>query len=202
MWFFENTRALGIVFLLVGFLMLVSGIIYIAATFVDLDLIIPSGIQDPKKFWLVTGIGMTVAALIYILFAHRVMIGKITDKLDIVATYVMMVGITTCISSVAEGIAEYVGGGSSDLALAIIIVSLIIGLIVTVIGTKINNGKKGRLKKALRWILIIAFTLMLIGAFSPAYSLLDLLSQIEHLILAIFLLIIMFDVDVKIRMGA
>jgi len=31
---------------------------------------------------------------------------------------------------------------------------------------------------------------------------LDLLSQIEHLILAIFLLIIMFDVDVKIRMGA
>ncbi len=66
----------------------------------------------------------------------------ISAKIDILATFVRIVGVTTIISGIFLVIAEIILGADILSEALTAIVTIIIGLIIIFISTRINDGKQ------------------------------------------------------------
>ncbi len=204
MMFFENTRALGIVFWIVSAFLLLDGILLITDSF-DVqylsDMVDTTEEFDPHTFALITGIGSIVAALVSMVFSHKVMMGRIDGKLRVLAYYVAVAGLTTTVILVSEGIGVYVGGGSYEDMEALSVYGIVYGLILILISLKVNSGKKGPLKMFLWCRLMVAFIGMAAGAPSPAEDYSELARHTADLLTSIFLIIFLLDDEVRRDMG-
>ena len=204
--FFDNTKTLGLVLLIVGILYVLGAILVIAAGFVDLSSIVhpPEGV-DPSAlslFCIIAGIGALLAAIVYVKNAMAVRSGAISAKIDVLACYVQTVGLAFLIGGVFDAIAAGVAiGGAEGLIGAIFtaILFVILGLIVIIIGKKINDGKQTTGDKIIWVILLLAFILMLIG--SALGIIADPIGSIAGILISLFMLGFLFDSDVKRQMG-
>ncbi len=202
MWFFGNTRALGIIFLLVALLLLFDGIIMMTEA-VDLTDIIPpdTPMSDSTAFATVAGAGIIFAALLYIVYAHRVMIGKLTGKINVLSQYVAVVGITTMVIIVSEGIGIYAAGGSYEDMETIARLGFAFAIILLLVAYRIGSGKRGDVKR-FRWaVLVIAFVLMALESLTEAADYGQYAEHIAHLLLAIFMILFLIDDEVRRDMG-
>ncbi len=200
MWFFENPKSLGFIFELVGFIMLFSAAVYLLGSYTEFGLTIPDDVPDKTRYCLILGIGEGLAAIIYIGNAHRVMKGVINKKIDVLSKYLITVGVTTIISKEAEALAD-MGTYPTEVIIAVGVLILIIGIIIIAVGKKIGNAKPSPYKNILRYILILAFFLLLIWSLYPAETYLELLNDITHLLIAIFMILFLYDPEVKVAMG-
>ena len=160
--FFDNTKVVGFSFLVVGFILIFSAIFSIILGFVDVSDEMKEGIDNWMPYCVVGGIGSLICALLYTFFAMKVNNGTYSQKIVILEKYVRIVGITMIIDGIFAGAASIAGGQEVSAAVAGIIISIIIGLIIVFISTKINDGKETVGDSIIWIILLIAFILLLV----------------------------------------
>jgi len=200
MWFFGNSKSLGFIFELVGLIMLITSVLYITEGYAEVGISLPPTVSDVSSYCLLIGFGGLVASIIYIVNAHRIMIGTVSKKVDVLSKYIVTVGITTFFASGAEYLASYLYD-REPYDIWFIITLIVVCIIVVVVGRKIGNGKPSRFKNALRYILMIAFIIMLIDSLLPSDNYLNFCIDITHMIISIFMLLFLLDAEVKAELG-
>jgi hypothetical protein len=198
MWFFDNTRALGILFWIVAIIQLAVGILILV-----LPLVMPDSFEEDVEytFYLIVGLGQVVAALIYWWNADKVMKGKILGRINVLASYVAIVGVTSMIVYGCLGAAQVYVGVEVETSMMVVVGAIIVALIMLLVSFKIAKGKKGLLKKIIWVILVISFGVMLIRSVLPADDYLTLIVSIAYLIISVFMLILLFSAEVRAAMG-
>ena len=190
--FFDNTKIAGWGLFLCAILMIISAIISIYNGAVKEG--------DDRLALVVAGIGALLAAFIYFGFGNSVRKGEISKKIDVLAQFVKTVGVATIVASLFGAIAGTWGVSISTWSN---VGMIILGIIICWIAGKINDGKTTNFDRIL-WIILVVvflvfFLLRLSGAFGGAWY--DILSSILMAIVYLYMLIFMFDGDVRKKMG-
>lgn len=191
--FFDNTKTVGWVMFIIGILSLVAALVKIVngathdGDFVD------------KIGYVIAGIGSLIGAFLLFKFGNGVRTGAISSKLKIVAGFVKVVGAM----SVVAGIFGIVGGiiifSSNWSVLTGGVISLVLGAIVLFFGGKIDDGKNTGFDKILWIVLVVIFALLMISSLLAIGSegALNIITAICGFIMYLFILVFMFDKEVK-----
>ena len=135
----------------------------------------------------------------YFLFGNKVRNGTISAKIDVLGNYVRVVGVTTAIINLFALIGYSVVG---ETAIATYVVWLILGIIIAWIGGKVNDGKTTNFDKILWIILLIVFVVLFIGSLlGIGGDIVNIVKAICYAIVYLFMIIFMFDADVRKKMG-
>jgi hypothetical protein len=199
--FFDDNKTLGTALIVIGAIQFILGIVALVGA-------VSGGIDGPTA---VAAIGPIIVAILYFAFGWKIRNSEITNKLDILATYVKLAGLGVIINAVFSIWNTYDdAGGQIGTTLVSLAIALIIGLIIIGISTRINDGKKDNLDRVIWIILLILFALGAIfnfigligqiiavfGSFSLTY-LANLVITIANLIICIFMVCLLFNKDVK-----
>lgn len=98
--FFSRPNTAGNAFEIIGILEIIAGIFAIIDGFIDEEI--------DTGFAVVLGVGAIICGLIIAFFGTKVRKGIISEKIDILATFVRIVGVTTIISGLFLVIAEVI----------------------------------------------------------------------------------------------
>ena len=190
--FFDNTKIAGWGLFICAILTIISAIISIYNG---------AGKEgDDRLALVVAGIGALLAGFIYFGFGNSVRKGEISKKIDVLAQFVKTVGVATIVASLFGAIAGTWGVSISTWSN---VGMIILGIIICWIAGKINDGKTTNFDRIL-WIILVViflvfFLLRLSGAFGGAWY--DILYCILMAVVYLYMLIFMFDGDVRKKMG-
>ena len=199
--FFDNTKTVGIAFLIVGIILIISAIFGIVMGFIDVDDETKGDVDNWMIYCVIGGIGSLVCAALYTMFAMKVFNGTLSDKIVILASYVRIVGVTIALGGIFDAVANIAGGLDVGASIIGAIMSIIIGLLIFFIGTKIDDGKE-TIGDSIIWIiLLIAFIILLIISILEIFTLVGIIDGIAHIIIALFMIAFLFDADVKKKMN-
>lgn len=191
--FIDNQGIVGWAFLIVGVLLLAMAVV---------GLYDCTG-EDNVAGNAVVYIGVLLAAILYTLFGNRVRTGSISGKVDVLGSYVNIVGVTIVVEAVfavvgglilGEDAASLIGGG---------IILVVIGLIVMWAGKSVMDGRKTFGDKVLWAILVVAFAVVLVAQilymdFGDAVSIVD---GVLHIVIYVFMIAYLLDGEVRGAMG-
>ncbi|MDO5852593.1 MAG: hypothetical protein Q4Q62_00720 [Thermoplasmata archaeon] len=197
--FLDNQKIVGTAFFVIGILMVIAALLQLVDGF-TLD----GGIGEHAGN-IIAAIGAIIAAVLYFLFGNKVRTGSISGKLNILGSYVSIVGVT----SVIIGIFGAIGAIMSSLSFWDNVIVIILGLIIMFIASKIGDGKTTTADKIIWIILVIVFFLLLLGTLASLFGLsgdgltliLNIIVAICYAIVYLFMLCYMFDGEVKKGMG-
>lgn len=147
----------------------------------------------------VMAIGGIICALLYFIYGNKVRKGEISDKIEILAQFVKIVGLVQIISAIFNAAGNAVSG--AEIGIVGLIVSIIIGLIIIFISTRINDGKQTTGDKIIWIILLIAFVICLIVAILEIIAIITIIYGICDLIIYIFMIVLLTDPEVKSAMN-
>lgn len=189
--FFDQPKNAGLAMIVVAIVEVIAAIINIVAAATADDGIDFSGI--------IVAIGLIITAVIYFKYGSQVRSGAISAKIDILASFVNVVGVISIVNGVFQIIAGVAGGAG---LIGNGVINIIIGLIICFCGKKINDGKETTLDKIIWIILLVVFIIeilanivMLIGF--PIGTLMG----ICGIIIYVFMTLLLLDGDVKKAMG-
>ena len=189
--FFDQPKNAGLAMIVVAIVEVIAAIINIVAAATADDGIDFSGI--------IVAIGLIITAVIYFKYGSQVRSGAISAKIDILASFVNVVGVISIVNGVFQIIAGVAGGAG---LIGNGVSNIIIGLIICFCGKKINDGKETTLDKIIWIILLVVFIIeilanivMLIGF--PIGTLMG----ICGIIIYVFMTLLLLDGDVKKAMG-
>lgn len=189
--FFDQPKNAGLAMIVVAIVEVIAAIINIFAAATADDGIDFSGI--------IVAIGLIITAVIYFKYGSQVRSGAISAKIDILASFVNVVGVISIVNGVFQIIAGVAGGAG---LIGNGVINIIIGLIICFCGKKINDGKETTLDKIIWIILLVVFVIeilanivMLIGF--PIGTLMG----ICGIIIYVFMTLLLLDGDVKKAMG-
>lgn len=186
--FLDNPKTVGTAIWIVGILAILLGIIGLVAGILDDD--------TDTAVAIVGGLGGIIVGLIYFGFGKSIRSGEISDKWDIVCRIVYLTGIVF----IVDGIFGY-GGDVGDWAIQII-KGIILGIIVLFIHKRMTDGKTDTLDKILWIVLVIVAIIYIILSLLACFSFpVGTVIGICGLLIGLFLLISLFDNDVKSKMG-
>ena len=200
MMFFQDTRAVGLVFWIVVILMLINAGMLLTEAFTKDMITVPDYVKDIRMYYLLIGIGSTLIGVVYAVIAHRIMSVRMT-RIQVLRTYVAAVGMCAVIGGAFEGLAEYLYSDRTEFGITILALSLILGAMVMAIAAVIGNGKKGFMKKVIWVILVVALLLMAVKSLIPSEEYWGIINNIAHLMIAFFMLVFIADSDVRKDMG-
>ena len=189
--FFDQPKNAGLAMIVVAIVEVIAAIINIVAAATADDGIDFSGI--------IVAIGLIITAVIYFKYGSQVRSGAISAKIDILASFVNVVGVISIVNGVFQIIAGVAGGAG---LIGNGVINIIIGLIICFCGKKINDGKETTLDKIIWIILLVVFVIeiranivILIGF--PIGTLMG----ICRIIIYVFMTLLLLDGDVKKAMG-
>ena len=189
--FFDQPKNAGLAMIVVAIVEVIAAIINIVAAATADDGIDFSGI--------IVAIGLIITAVIYFKYGSQVRSGAISAKIDILASFVNVVGVISIVNGVFQIIAGVAGGAG---LIGNGVINIIIGLIICFCGKKINDGKETTLDKIIWIILLVVFIIeilanivMLIGF--PIGTLMG----ICGIIIYVFMTLLLLDGEVKKAMG-
>lgn len=189
--FFDQPKNAGLAMIVVAIVEVIAAIINIVAAATADDGIDFSGI--------IVAIGLIITAVIYFKYGSQVRSGAISAKIDILASFVNVVGVISIVNGVFQIIAGVAGGAG---LIGNGVINIIIGLIICFCGKKINDGKETTLDKIIWIILLVVFVIeilanivMLIGF--PIGTLMG----ICGIIIYVFMTLLLLDGEVKKAMG-
>ncbi len=196
---FFSAKNAGLAFMILAVVEAISAIVMIVLSFMD--------IEDLAKYstayFIIVAVGALIAACLYFTFGKKVRDGEIDRKIDILAQYVKIVGIVTIVSGICSAVAEAVGLDevSFGAALGSAIISIILGLIIMFIASKINDGKQTTGDKIIWILLLVIFVLLIIAAVGEIIAIITLPVGICDLLIYVFMLTLLVDPEVKSEMN-
>jgi len=196
---FFSAKNAGLAFMILAVVEAIVAVLMIVLSFMD--------IEDLKKYstayFIIVAVGALIAACLYFTFGKKVRDGEISNKIDILAQYVKIVGIVTIVGGICGAIAEAVGLDevSFGAALGGAVISIILGLIIMFIASKINDGKQTTGDKIIWIILLVLFVLLIIAAVGEIITIIGAPVGICDLIIYVFMLTLLVDPEVKSEMN-
>lgn len=186
--FLDNPKNAGTALWIIGIVNILLGVIGLVAGAVD-D-------ETSTTVAVVGGVGTIIVGLIYFGFGKDIRAGVVSDKWDIVCRFVM----TTAIVIFVSGIFGY--DGNTNDWVGSIVGGIIIALIVYWVYKHMTDNKVDTLDKILWFILVIVMVLSLLGNLLTIVAFpIGTIEGICGVVISLFLLIALFDNDVKSRMG-
>ncbi len=195
--FIDNEKTVGIAFLIVGVLLVLSALVSIV------QLILADAANMGT---IISLVGSIVGGAIYAMLGLKVNNGLLSGKLNILGNYIRTVGVVTIVTGIISAIGAAVDGGFGSAILSAI-VSIILGLIILWVANKMLDGKDSIADRIIWIILVLVFALLfLIGLFAifgalVLLSLTLLITCICETIIYLFMLMYLLDYDVKKSMG-
>lgn len=196
---FFSAKNAGLAFMILAVVEVIAAILLIVLSFMD--------IEDLKKYstayFIIVAVGALIAACLYFTFGKKVRDGEVSNKIDILAQYVKIVGIVTIVGGICGAVAEAVGldDVSFGAALGGAVISIILGLIIMFIASKINDGKQTTGDKVIWIILLVIFVLLIIAAVGEIITIIGAPVGICDLIIYVFMLSLLVDPEVKSEMN-
>ena len=196
---FFSAKNAGLAFMILAVVEAIAAILMIVLSFMD--------IEDLKKYstayFIIVAVGALIAACLYFTFGKKVRNGEVSNKIDILAQYVKIVGIVTIVGGICGAVAEAVGldDVSFGAALGGAVISIILGLIIMFIASKINDGKQTTGDKIIWIILLVIFVLLIIAAVGEIITIIGAPIGICDLIIYVFMLTLLVDPEVKSEMN-
>lgn len=198
--FVDNQKLVGTAFTIIGILFIIAALVQLVGAFSE------EGWTN-KLGAVIAAIGAILAAILYFKYGNSVRKEELTGKLNILGSYVLVVGVTTVIVNIFAAI----GGIIGEISFWDSLIMVILGIIVIWAGKKITDGKETTIDKILWIILIIVFLVLFVinfvgifGSFGSGEALTIIISFITSVCYAVvflFMLLYMFDGEVKKGMG-
>lgn len=198
--FVDNQKLVGTAFTIIGILFIIAALVQLVGAF-------------SEEGWtnilgaVIAAIGAILAAILYFKYGNSVRKEELTGKLNILGSYVLVVGVTTVIVNIFAAI----GGIIGKISFWDSLIMVILGIIVIWAGKKITDGKETAIDKILWIILTIVFLVLFVlnfvgifGSFGSGEALTIIISFITSVCYAVvflFMLLYMFDGEVKKGMG-
>lgn len=198
--FVDNQKLVGTAFTVIGILFIIAALVQLVGAF-------------SEEGWtnivgaVIAAIGAILAAILYFKYGNSVRKEELTGKLNILGSYVLVVGVTTVIVNIFAAI----GGIIGKISFWDSLIMVILGIIVIWAGKKITDGKETTIDKILWIILTIVFLVLFVlnfvgifGSFGSGEALTIIISFITSVCYAVvflFMLLYMFDGEVKKGMG-
>ncbi len=202
--FFKENRTAGIALMVLGAINLIVGLVALVTALTGGDIIISA---------VVACIGPIIMAALYLRFGISVKNGGVPKKIDILAYFVRLAGLSEIIIAVFN-LWYAIETSGAIAAIGTLIVSIIIGLIILFIAGRINDGRQDTGDKIIWIILVVLFAisavldlLAIIGFITGGDFSLDLetisaiIVPIASFIIDVFMLLLLFDSDVKREMN-
>jgi hypothetical protein len=196
---FFSAKNAGLAFMIVAVLSIISAIALIVMSIMDVD--VESIKAHELTYFIILAIGEVICACLYFTYGQKVRSGAIDRKIDILANYVKIVGITTIIGGLFSAVAVIVEGGDLGSAIVGAIIAIVLGLIILFIASKINDGKQTTGDKLIWIILLVVFVICLLWAILEIIAIITIISGICDLIIFSFMILLLIDEDVKKEMG-
>lgn len=198
--FVDNQKLVGTAFTIIGILFIIAALVQLVGAFSE------EGWTN-KLGAVIAAIGAILAAILYFKYGNSVRKEELTGKLNILGSYVLVVGVTTVIVNIFAAI----GGIIGEISFWDSLIMVILGIIVIWAGKKITDGKETTIDKILWIILTIVFLVLFVlnfvgifGSFGSGEALTIIISFITSVCYAVvflFMLLYMFDGEVKKGMG-
>ncbi|MBO7352282.1 MAG: hypothetical protein J6U12_05155 [Candidatus Methanomethylophilaceae archaeon] len=195
-----SAKNAGLAFMIVAVLNVIAAILMIVLKVVNED-----DYANGLVYFIILAVGTLICACLYFTYGQKVRSGAIDRKIDILATYVKIVGIATIIDGLFTAVALIVDGADIGAALVGAVVAIIIGLIILFIASKINDGKQTIGDKLIWIILLIVFVIMILVSVAEAVlgaiTIIGLIDGICGIIIYSFMVLLLIDEEVKSEMG-
>jgi hypothetical protein len=199
--FFSEPKNAGLAFIIIGVITVIGGIITVVLGAMGYEFEAGDNVYKFALGTAVAAIGTIIYGCMQFGYGKKVRDGTVSAKIDILAAFVKLVGVGTIVTGIFSAIGTVMNGDEIGTGIVSAIISIVIGLIIIWIGTKINDGKQTLGDKIIWVILLIAFILCLIAAILEIITIIGIITGICELIIYVFMLILLFDPEVKSEMG-
>jgi hypothetical protein len=202
--FFKENRTAGIALMVLGAINLIVGLVALVTALTAGNIVVSA---------VVACIGPIIMAALYLRFGISVKNGGVPKKIDILAYFVRLAGLSEIIIAVFN-LWYAIETSGAVVAIGAVIISVIIGLIILFIAGRINDGKQDTGDKIIWIILVVLFAisavldvLAVIGFITDGNFAFDLktisalIVPIASFIIDVFMLLLLFDSDVKREMN-
>ena len=202
--FFKENRTAGIALMVLGAINLIVGLVALVTALTAGNIVVSA---------VVACIGPIIMAALYLRFGISVKNGGVPKKIDILAYFVRLAGLSEMIIAVFN-LWYAIETSGAVVAIGAVIISVIIGLIILFIAGRINDGKQDTGDKIIWIILVVLFAisavldvLAVIGFITDGNFAFDLktisalIVPIASFIIDVFMLLLLFDSDVKREMN-
>ncbi len=200
--FFKENRTAGIALMILGVINLIGALVALVGALTG-SIVISA---------VVACIGPIIMAVLYFRFGVSVKNGGVPEKIDILAYFVRLAGLSEIIIAVFNlwNAWETKGAWAAIAALAI---SIIIGLIILFVAGRINDRKQDTGDKIIWVILVVLFAISaimdivaIVGVIAAGIAfdltfLTIVVLPIVSFIIDVFMLLLLFDSDVKREMN-
>ncbi|MBR4180933.1 MAG: hypothetical protein IKQ57_02165 [Candidatus Methanomethylophilaceae archaeon] len=202
--FFKENRTAGIALMVLGAINLIVGLVALVTALTAGNIVVSA---------VVACIGPIIMAALYLRFGISVKNGGVPKKIDILAYFVRLAGLSEIIIAVFN-LWYAIETSGAVVAIGAVIISVIIGLIILFIAGRINDGRQDTGDKIIWIILVVLFAisavldvLAVIGFITDGNFAFDLktisalIVPIASFIIDVFMLLLLFDSDVKREMN-
>ncbi len=202
--FFKENRTAGIALMVLGAINLVVGLVALVTALTAGNIVVSA---------VVACIGPIIMAALYLRFGISVKNGGVPKKIDILAYFVRLAGLSEIIIAVFN-LWYAIETSGAIAAIGALIISIIIGLIILFIAGRINDGRQDTGDKIIWIILVVLFAISalldigsIIGFIADGDFSLNLetvsaiIVPIASFIIDVFMLLLLFDSDVKREMN-
>ena len=194
---FFSAQNAGLAFMIVAVISIIAAVLTIILNVAGVDGFTDQGLV----YFVILAIGELICACLYFVYGRKVRSGEIDRKIDILANFVRIVGLTSIIGAIFGVVAGLVENMDLGTLLGGAIISIIIGLIALFMASKINDGKQTTGDKIIWIILLVLFVLGLIGAIIEIIAIITIIVGICDLIIYSFMILLLIDEEVKSEMG-
>ncbi len=187
----------GKAFMVVGALTFLGGVLTIILPFLDL-----AGLEDyDAVYFVILAIGEFISGAMYFVCGKKVNDGQKSKMIDILSYFTKVIGAAAIISGVFSTAAAMYPDLDIGTFFAGAISSIVVGLILIIISTRIKDGRRQFVDKVIWTILLIAFMILFLVSLMEVIGVDSVVAGAIGVLTYIFMVIILFDPEVEVAMG-
>ena len=195
--FFDDNKNVGLALVIVGLINLIMAVASIIIA------VLGDGNVGAAA---VGAISFVITGVFLFMYGQKVRAGS-NDKVAILSGLIRVIAIITLLGAIFTAISSYMATSSIGVALGAAIVSIIVGLILLWISSKVSGANKNVISNILWILLVLAFLILSVLAFVGFFSNLFLgnfveaIAQICMLVVYIYAFLACISPEVKTSMG-
>lgn len=187
----------GKAFTIVGVLTFIGGILTIVAPFLHLE-----GLDDYEDvYFYILAVGELTSGALYFVYGRKVTGGQIVKMVDVLSYFSRVIGVAAIVSGVCSTAAAMYPSLDIGTFFAGAISSIVVGLILIILSTRVNDGRKEFIDKVIWTILLIAFMVLFLVSLMEVIGVDNVIAGAIGVLTYVFMIIILFDPEVEVAMG-
>ncbi len=187
----------GKAFTVVGALTLLGGILTVILPFLHL-----SGLENyDTVYFVILAIGEFISGALYFVYGKKVDDGHISKMIDVLSYFTKVVGVAAIVSGVCSTAAAMYPDTDIGTFFAGAISSIVVGLILIITSTRIKDGRRQFIDKAIWTILLIAFMILFLVSLMEVIGVDSVVAGAIGVLTYVFMIIVLFDPEVEVAMG-